>query len=105
MKTKLFLFLTIFTGLVLLSSCEKNESKEGYIQCTNISSDMYDVFIQGNTTKSFTLSSKEVKTITVEPGYYVVSVTQMGGYLFIPTKQSFPGTVKQGQTMYVVFPE
>jgi len=110
MKKFTYLLIVLMANFVLFSceqkESEKNEVKnEGYIQCTNISSDPYFVSISGPTSTTISVPGKGVQTVTVKPGYYSVEVTQQSGYILYPTKQTFTGTVSLGKTQIVVFPQ
>jgi len=108
MKKLTILFIAIMVSFVL-SSCDKSTNDVlanlGTIQCTNISSDPYFVSITGPTTKTITVQSKGVQSVSVKAGSYTIDVTQQSGYLIYPTKQSFEGTVLSGKTLVVAFPQ
>jgi len=106
---KLTIFFLAMMASFVLSSCSKDSINEllnlGTIQCTNTSSDPYFVDISGPSNQTFILNARGVKSVLVKPGSYTISVTQQSGYILYPTKKNYSGTLSQGKTIYVVFPD
>jgi hypothetical protein len=78
-------------------------SKSGTLKINNISTNPYDVYING-VLKITNMAGGNLKTFKVGLGTYNIRVLQKSGYILYPTEKTYTGNISCGSVLTCTFP-
>lgn len=106
MKQKINVLIALIAVVLVGTSCDNGSSyvppyvpphyPEAKINIENDSRNKYFVEISGPEQRTITLEGHTFKEIKLTPGEYLIKSTQLEGYIFSPTKNTFSVILADG---------
>lgn len=100
---KMIIFTLLLTITIIGCSkepCEKDKTAE--VRMTNISSDPYNIYIDGYF--QTTLSGNTYKDYTTKEGSHTFKAVQQSGYVLYPTEKQLTENVEACNDLTITFP-